>query len=150
MTDILIAEEATGEPIEWLKARWQVDEAPGLWRDPAALRERVRGVRALMVRNQTLVDTELLAAAERLAVGGWRGGGGSGLGWTTSIGPPRGRGGSWSATRRRKTRSRWPNTSSPCCWRWRGRSRLRTGACGRGGGSARRTPASSCTGRRWP
>ena len=68
MADILITEECAGEAIEGLKARWQVDEAPGLWREPAALRERVRGVRALMVRNQTAVTAELLAAAKRLDV----------------------------------------------------------------------------------
>src|SRR5437016_2521067 len=68
MADILTTEEASGEAIEALKARWRVQEAPGLWREPAALRERVRGVRALMVRNQTVVDAALLAAAERLEV----------------------------------------------------------------------------------
>lgn len=66
--DVLITEEAAGEAIEPLKARWQVEEASGLWRDPQALRERVRGARALMVRNQTNVDAALLAAAERLEV----------------------------------------------------------------------------------
>jgi D-3-phosphoglycerate dehydrogenase/(S)-sulfolactate dehydrogenase len=68
MADVLITEEASGEAMEWLKARWQVEAAPGLWREPAALRQRVRGVRALMVRNQTVVDAGLLAAAERLEV----------------------------------------------------------------------------------
>jgi D-3-phosphoglycerate dehydrogenase len=68
MADILITEEASGEAIEALKAQWQVEEAPGLWREPAALRERARNVRALMVRNQTMVDAALLAAAERLEV----------------------------------------------------------------------------------
>ena len=67
-TDILIAEEAAGEAIEALKQRWRVEEAPGLWRDPSALRERVCGIRALMVRNQTIVDAVLLAAADRLQV----------------------------------------------------------------------------------
>ncbi len=64
----MITEEATGEAIEALKQRWQVEQAPGLWRDPAALRERVGSVRALMVRNQTTVDAALLAAAVRLEV----------------------------------------------------------------------------------
>src|SRR5207247_532483 len=67
-TDILITEEASGAAIDGLKARWRVEEAPGLWRDPTALRERARGIRALMVRNQTRVDAALLAAAERLEV----------------------------------------------------------------------------------
>src|SRR4051794_2328251 len=68
MPDILITEQAAGDAIEALKARWAVEEAPRLWRDPAALRERVRGVRGLMVRNQTRVDAELMAAAARLEV----------------------------------------------------------------------------------
>lgn len=68
MADILITEEVSGEAIEGLKARWVVEEAPELWREPAALRERARGVRALMVRNQTVVDAALLAAAEQLEV----------------------------------------------------------------------------------
>src|SRR5258708_5966373 len=38
MADILITEEASGEAIEGLKTRWKVEEAPGLWREPAALR----------------------------------------------------------------------------------------------------------------
>jgi D-3-phosphoglycerate dehydrogenase len=66
--DILITEEVAGEAIERLKAQWVVDDAPGLWREPAALRQRVRGARALMVRNQTRVDASLLAGAERLEV----------------------------------------------------------------------------------
>jgi D-3-phosphoglycerate dehydrogenase len=68
MPDILITEEVAGDAIEALKAQWQVDEAPDIWLEPAALRERVSGVRALMVRNQTVVDAMLLAAAERLEV----------------------------------------------------------------------------------
>jgi phosphoglycerate dehydrogenase-like enzyme len=66
--DILITEEATGEAIEALKTRWRVEQAPGLWREPEALRERVASPRALMVRNQTQVDAALLAVAERLEV----------------------------------------------------------------------------------
>jgi D-3-phosphoglycerate dehydrogenase len=66
--DILITEEASGAAIDALKARWQVETAPELWREPVVLRERVRRVRALVLRNQTRVDAALLAAAERLEV----------------------------------------------------------------------------------
>jgi D-3-phosphoglycerate dehydrogenase / 2-oxoglutarate reductase len=66
--DILITEEAAGEAIEGLKARWRVEQAPELWRETVTLRERAAGVRALMVRNQTQVDAALLAAAGRLEV----------------------------------------------------------------------------------
>src|SRR4051794_7656531 len=66
--EILITEEASGVAINELKARWIVDMVPGLWRQPAALEQRIRTVRALMVRNQTTVDAALLAAAERLEV----------------------------------------------------------------------------------
>src|SRR5689334_18360985 len=66
--DVLITEEVAGEAVERLKSRWVVDDAPGLWRNPAALRERLRDARALMLRNQTIADAALLAAAERLEV----------------------------------------------------------------------------------
>ncbi len=41
---------------------------PELWKDPLALREAVRSSRALIVRNQTQVTAELIAAAGRLEI----------------------------------------------------------------------------------
>jgi D-3-phosphoglycerate dehydrogenase len=41
---------------------------PEVWRDPARLAELIRDARAVIVRNQTQVTAELLAAAEKLEI----------------------------------------------------------------------------------
>lgn len=52
-----------------------VDEQDGIWRDRAALLEAVAGAAGLVVRNQTRVDAELIAAAPMLRVVGRLGAG---------------------------------------------------------------------------
>lgn len=66
--DILVSEKIAGPAFERLKGEFRVDADPELWRDAAGLRERVRDCRALMVRNQTPVTSELIASAPRLEV----------------------------------------------------------------------------------
>ena len=68
MCDVLVSERLEGPALEELRQRFDVELAPELWRDPAALRERVAECRALVVRNQTRVTRELLGAGRRLEV----------------------------------------------------------------------------------
>jgi len=68
MPDILITENITGSPIDELKKTHDVAFEPDLWKDRPALLQAVRGVRALVVRNQTQVNAELVAAAQGLQI----------------------------------------------------------------------------------
>ncbi len=68
MTDVLITENITGQPVDDLKQKFKITFQPELWKDGAALSAAVGAARALIVRNQTRVTAELLAAAGRLEV----------------------------------------------------------------------------------
>ncbi len=68
MADILITENIIGTPVEALKQAWQVSFQPDLWKDQNALLAAVRSVRGMIVRNQTRVTAEVIAAAERLEI----------------------------------------------------------------------------------
>jgi D-3-phosphoglycerate dehydrogenase len=68
MTDVLITENITGEPVDELKQKFSVTFRPDLWKDCPALSAAVGSARALIVRNQTRVTAELIAAAGRLEV----------------------------------------------------------------------------------
>lgn len=75
MCDVLVSEDIAGPALEELSARYDVVVEPELWRDEAALAERVAGCRALLVRNQTRVTRELLDHAERMEAVGRAGAG---------------------------------------------------------------------------
>ena len=64
--DILVCEEIDPLAIATLAERHTVVQASELWRNPDALKERIREARTIMVRNQTLVTPELLAVASNL------------------------------------------------------------------------------------
>ncbi len=66
MPDVLITERLDGPALDELGERFAVEMAPELWRDEQALRERIAGCRAILVRNQTKVTRELIAAAPDL------------------------------------------------------------------------------------
>lgn len=68
MAEILVTEKMTGAGIDRLSEEFGVVYEPELWRDPAALRARIHEFRALLVRNQTRVGPELIAAGARLEV----------------------------------------------------------------------------------
>ncbi len=70
MRDILISEHISGATINALMQRFDVVSLPELWKDQAALRAQVGDFRALIVRNQTSVTAELLAAAPKLLIVG--------------------------------------------------------------------------------
>lgn len=70
MRDILISERIAGPAVDELKERFDVMSLPELWKDQAALRAQIGNFRALIVRNQTSVTAELLAAAPKLLIVG--------------------------------------------------------------------------------
>lgn len=70
MRDILISESIRGAAAEALRERFEVVSSPDLWKDSASLKAQIGQFRALIVRNQTPVTAELLAAAPDLLVVG--------------------------------------------------------------------------------
>lgn len=68
MPDILISENIRGKAVDALATRFDVVTMPELWKNPAALAEQVAKVRALIIRNQTQITTDLLRHAKQLVV----------------------------------------------------------------------------------
>jgi D-3-phosphoglycerate dehydrogenase / 2-oxoglutarate reductase len=68
LPEVLISENITGAAVEELKREHAVSFQPALWNDGAGLSAAVRSARALIVRNQTRVTAELIAAAGKLEV----------------------------------------------------------------------------------
>lgn len=66
--DILITEDLDAPAIARLTRRFEVVREPSLWKDDAALKARIACARAVMVRNQTRLSAEVLAAAPALRV----------------------------------------------------------------------------------
>lgn len=69
-SDILISENIKGAAVDSLAARFNVTVLPDLWKDSRKLADMIGDYRALIVRNQTQVTAELLAAAPNLEVVG--------------------------------------------------------------------------------
>ncbi len=70
ITDLLLTEEIQDSSVDEMATRYRVSHEPDLWKHRPALLERVSGVRALLVRNMTAVDRELVEAATGLEVVG--------------------------------------------------------------------------------
>src|SRR5687768_11799486 len=68
MRDILVSENVSGETMDALKREFDVAFEPALWKDRETLMRTVRDFRALVVRNQTKVDRELITAGKNLTV----------------------------------------------------------------------------------
>lgn len=66
--DVVVTEDLWGEAFDALAADFDVRREPELWADRAALSAALRSARAVVVRNRTQVDAELIAGCERLAV----------------------------------------------------------------------------------
>jgi phosphoglycerate dehydrogenase-like enzyme len=64
--DILITEDLVAPAIEKLASKYTVVREPALWKNPSALVERIREARTVMVRNQTQLHADVLAAAGQL------------------------------------------------------------------------------------
>ncbi|MDB6023595.1 MAG: D-3-phosphoglycerate dehydrogenase [Pedosphaera sp.] len=73
--EILIAENIGGPAVEEMKARFAVMIDPGLWKAEEKLKALLPNCRALIVRNQTRVSAELIAAGPKLEVIGRAGAG---------------------------------------------------------------------------
>ncbi len=72
---ILVSEDVTGTGIDRLKAKYQVHYDPDLWKKVPELEGTIPGFEALIVRNQTKVNSGLLAKAKALRVIGRAGAG---------------------------------------------------------------------------
>ncbi|MEQ8788770.1 MAG: hydroxyacid dehydrogenase [Pirellulaceae bacterium] len=68
MMDVLITENITGAPMDALRRDFDAAFEPELWRDPAKLKQAAAEARAIIVRNQTQVTAEILAAADKLQI----------------------------------------------------------------------------------
>ena len=64
--DILISEELSAPAIDRLAEKYSIVREGALHKDPARLRELIRDARAIMIRNQTKLTAEVLAAAPQL------------------------------------------------------------------------------------
>ncbi len=64
-----------GPPVEDLKKRFNVAVEPTLWKTPDKIKALLPECRAIIVRNQTRIDADLIAAAPRLQVVGRAGAG---------------------------------------------------------------------------
>lgn len=68
LAEILISENIRGAAVDALASEYSVVTEPELWKDTAALVKALDGAKALIIRNQTKVTAELLAAAPSLEV----------------------------------------------------------------------------------
>jgi D-3-phosphoglycerate dehydrogenase len=64
--DILITEDLDAPAIRELAMKFDVVRDAALWKEGAALKEKIPAARAIMVRNQTQLSAEILSAAGRL------------------------------------------------------------------------------------
>jgi (S)-sulfolactate dehydrogenase len=72
---ILITESIRGRWVDELKQKFTVTVEPDLWKSPDKIKAMLPGCRALIVRNQTRVNADLLSAADKLQVIGRAGAG---------------------------------------------------------------------------
>ncbi len=73
--DIIVSENVTGSAMDELRERFDVVFEPDLWNDVPRLKSLLGDTRAIIVRNQTQVTAELMAAAPKLEVIGRAGAG---------------------------------------------------------------------------
>ena len=73
--DILVTEKIEGFAFDNLQNRFEVEYDPDLWRHPKFLLKAIPDFRAIITRNQTIINRELLTAAQRLEVIGRAGAG---------------------------------------------------------------------------
>ena len=68
MARILVTENIAGEAMDQLRAGEDVAFEPEIWRDPGALAAAAKEAEAIIVRNQTQVTADLIAAAPNLKI----------------------------------------------------------------------------------
>jgi len=64
--DILITEDLDAPAVERLATHFNVSRDPLVWKDRPALKAQIAAARAILVRNQTQLTAEILAAAPKL------------------------------------------------------------------------------------
>lgn len=75
MSEIVVSENITGAAMTELRSVQDVAFGPDLWQDAERLTDALRDARALIVRNQTQVTSDLIASAPRLEIIGRAGAG---------------------------------------------------------------------------
>ena len=65
---ILISEDVWGAPFEKLGGSFPILREDDLWKDPEALKAKIKDATALVVRNRTQVTADIIAAAPHLKV----------------------------------------------------------------------------------
>src|SRR5438046_4643517 len=70
MRDVLVTENISGDAIDGLRKEFDVAFEPQLYQSPEKIHATIGDFRALIVRNQTRVDRELIVAAKNLLVVG--------------------------------------------------------------------------------
>jgi D-3-phosphoglycerate dehydrogenase len=70
MPEILVSENVTGSEMDALRRVFDVAHEPEAWKSPEWLFSRIGQFKALIVRNQTRVDAELIKAAKQLLIVG--------------------------------------------------------------------------------
>lgn len=68
MPDVLISENIIGEEMDKLRQSFDAVFEPDLWKEPERLAAMIGDFRALIVRNQTKVNRELIAKAAKLEI----------------------------------------------------------------------------------
>ncbi len=68
MSDILVTENVTGAAMTQLREQCKVSFEPDLWNDPEKLKEAAKDVEAIIIRNQTQITAEIIAAAPNLKI----------------------------------------------------------------------------------
>jgi D-3-phosphoglycerate dehydrogenase len=75
MKKVIVSEAVSDSAIAELRRLFDVHYEPALWKQPQALAELLADAHALLVRNQTQVSAELIAAANKLEIIGRAGAG---------------------------------------------------------------------------
>ena len=68
MSDVLVTEQIAGREMDALREAFNIVYEPELWKTPLRIREMLGTFSALIVRNQTPVNAELISAGEKLQV----------------------------------------------------------------------------------
>jgi len=68
MNTILVTEAMSGAPLTALQSKFEVVHLPNLWKTRDALIEKVSQATALLIRNQTQIDREILSHAKQLRI----------------------------------------------------------------------------------
>jgi D-3-phosphoglycerate dehydrogenase / 2-oxoglutarate reductase len=68
MTDVVVSENISGPAMDAFRGEHTVVYDPDLWKSPESLKGLLAGARALIVRNQTKVTADVIAAAPQLRV----------------------------------------------------------------------------------